>query len=150
MAFGPPEFEGSPLAGLDFSWLAVDRDGHVAWLVTFGSAVVPPWMEDDLDAFGDAEALLAALPERGGVESKDQSSAVREWMEAARRGVFGYDWRVYDGPYQLIARPADPVDVSGLPPALAALALRTRFEHLCFDESPVLQVGDVVACKPST
>jgi hypothetical protein len=148
MAFGPPEFAGSPLAVLDFSWLAVDRDGHVAWLVTFGSAVVPPWVEGDPDAFGEAETLLASLPERGGDEAKEPSSALREWLEAARRGVFGYDWSAYEGPYKLVARPASPVEVSVLPRVLAELALRTRFDHLCFNDSPVLQVSDVVACTP--
>jgi hypothetical protein len=45
MSYAPPEYEESPLNGIDFSWLAMDRDGHVAWLVTFGSAVVPKWVE---------------------------------------------------------------------------------------------------------
>jgi len=90
--FGPPEYENSPLRGVDFSWLAVDGDGHVAWLVTFGSAVVPSWVEGDADAFGDVDASLASLPVRGGVDAKDSGSDARQWLEAARRGVFGYDW----------------------------------------------------------
>jgi len=148
MAFGPPEFENSPLAGIDFSWLAVDRDGHVAWLVTAGSAVVPPWVKGDPDDFDEAEALLA-LPVRGGVPPIDASSALAQWLETARRGVFAYDWSVYDGPYKLIARPANPIQVTGLPIVLAELALRTRFKHLCFKKSPVLKVRDVVACTQS-
>jgi hypothetical protein len=135
---------------MDFSWLAVDRDGHVAWLVTFGSAVVPPWVERDPDAFGEAEVLLTGLPERGGADVTKSSSAAREWVEAARRGVFGYDWSVYEGPYKLVARPANPIEVASLPPVLAERALRTRFEHLCFNDSPVLHVRDVVACTPSS
>jgi len=147
MAFGPPEYEGSPLHGMDFSWLAVDRDGHVAWLVTFGSAVLPPWVEKDADAFDNVESSLRRLPEQGAASSSETSRYIQEWVEAARRGVFGYDWEVHSGPYRIVATPKAPLEVSGLPSALASLARRTRFEHLCFQESPRLQVSDIVACK---
>jgi hypothetical protein len=120
-------------------WLAVDRDGHVrdghvAWLVTGGSAVVPPCVEREPDTFGEAEETLPSLPTRGGAESRELSARyIRDWLEAARRGVFGYDWPIYDGPYKLVARPENPIDVNDLPPKLAELARRTRFEHLCFN-----------------
>ncbi len=146
MAFGPPEYARSPLAGMDFSWLAVDRDGHVAWLVTFGSAVVPPWVEADAGAFDQVEGWLRALPRRGRGDAPEASSSVREWLDAARRGIFGYDWQAYTGPYALVARPENPVDVGDLPPPLVEVALRTRFGHLCFGDSPALEVADVVAC----
>lgn len=150
MSFGPPEFAASPLAGIDFSWLAVDRDGHVAWLVTGGSAVVPAWVERDPDTFGEAEEALPSLPTRGGAEPYEMSSRyIWDWLEAARRGVFGYDWPIYQGPYKLIALPQNPIEVTHLPPKLAELARRTRFEHLCFKDAPMIQVGDVVACRPN-
>ena len=122
MAFGPPEYDQSPIRGMDFSWLAVDVDDHVAWLVTFGSAVVPRWAEQDADAFQDMESLLARLPKRGAVEMTDSSSFAREWKAAAEGGVFAYDWDVFSGPYKLIARPQSPVKLSDLPSALADLA----------------------------
>ena len=117
--------------------------------MTGGSAVVPPWVEGDPGDFDEAEALLA-LPVRGGVPEIDASSALAQWLETARRGVFAYDWSVYDGPYKLKARPANPIQVTGLPAVLAELALRTRFKHLCFKKSPVLKVRDVVACTPNS
>jgi hypothetical protein len=130
---------------MDFSWLAADRDGHVAWLVTFGSAVVPAWVERSASAFDDVESALAALPVRGGVNAKEESRYVREWLDVARRGVFGYDWSVHEGPYELIARPDHAIQVGELPPALAALALRCRFAHLSFNDSPAILVRDVEA-----
>jgi hypothetical protein len=146
MSFGPPEYAASSLRGMDFSWLAADSDGHVAWLVTFGSAVVPPWVDRDDAAYDDMESALAALPVRGGMSAGEEPRNVREWLDVARRGVFGYDWRVHDGPYQLIARPDQPIHVGELPPALAALALRSRFKHLCFSASPAILARDVEAC----
>jgi hypothetical protein len=146
MSFGPPEYAASSLRGMDFSWLAADGEGHVAWLVTFGSAVVPPWVDRNAAAYDDVEEALATLSVRGGVSGGDEARYVREWLDVARRGVFGYDWSVYDGPYQLIGRPDHPIHVGELPPALAALALRSRFKHLCFSASPAILARDVEAC----
>jgi hypothetical protein len=121
----------------------------VAWLVTAGSAVVPAWVDVEPEAFEDVEALLAGLPGRGDAMAEEASPAVRDWLEAAKRGVFGYDWNLYDGPYRLVARPTNPVAVADLPTALAALARRNRFAHLCFGDAPWLGVGDVEACTTS-
>lgn len=147
MPFAPPGYEKSPLNGIDFSWVATDRDGHVAWLVTFGSAVVPSWMERQLETYEDVERLLERLPVVGDSVDDDGSHGVQQWADAARRGLFGYDWAVYRGPYRLIARPSAPIDVHQLGPALAATAARARFEHLCFRDSPAIQLTDVQACK---
>lgn len=146
MSFGPPEYAASALRGMDFSWLAADSDGHVAWLVTFGSAVVPSWVDRNAGAFDEVESALSALPVRGGVNASKVSGYVYEWLDIARRGVFGFDWSVHEGPYRLIARPEHAIRVGELPPALAALALRSRFAHLCFGGSPAILVRDVEAC----
>lgn len=146
MSFGPPEYAASSLRGMDFSWLAADKDGHVAWLVTFGSAVVPSWVEGTASAYDEVEPALAALPVRGGFIAKEESRYVADWLDVARRGLFGYDWRVHDGPYQLIARPDNALHVGELPPALGTLARRSRFHHLSFSASPAILARDVEAC----
>lgn len=144
MSFTPPGYEGSPLNGIDFSWVALDREDHVAWLVTFGSAVVPRWVEERVSDFEEVEVVLAALPERGACAASDTSHHVQEWLAVARRGVFAYDWEVYSGPYRAVAVPEAPLKVDDLPPVLAALARRTRFAHLCFAERPSLDAADVL------
>jgi hypothetical protein len=131
-----PGYESSSLAGTDFSWIATDRDGHVAWLVTFGSAVVPSWVETTAAAYDFVESALDA-PFGHGDE---------QWRRVARAGVFAYDWKVYEGPYTLIATPSSPVMVDDLAPALAALARRSCFAHACFRERATIDVGDVRAC----
>jgi hypothetical protein len=147
MSLAPPEFASSPLAGLDFSWLAVDADGHVAWLVTFGSAVVPRWVEERSGDFASAEDALAGLPETGGCTASETSPSVEQWLGAARRGVFAFDWSVYRGPYRVLAAPTQPLKVDDLPDELARLARRTRFAGLCFRERRVLELQDVLACE---
>lgn len=148
MSFTPPGFEASPLAGLDFEWVATDRDGHVAWLVTFGSAVVPPWVEARVEAFDLVEAAVRALPIRGGCRSVGDPHFDREWFEAARRGMFAYDWDVYRGPYRAVAVPLVPVTLAQLPSPLAELARLTRFADLSFRERPTLDVNDVLDGVP--
>lgn len=146
MSFAPPGYENSALVGFDFCWLAVDRQGHVAWLVTFGSAVVPPWVDADPRAFEDVEDMLTELPERGDCLPAEGKASDEEWHAAARSGVFAYDWHVYRGPYQGIAFPTAPAHVDDLPEPMARLAKRTVFEHLSFADRRELHVADVQAC----
>lgn len=94
MTLSPPGYESSPLSGTDLSWIAVDRDGHVGWLVTMGSAVVPPWISVTPEALDDLEAALKALPARGGCVARSDSSTEAEWSTIARRGFFTFDWGV--------------------------------------------------------
>jgi hypothetical protein len=147
MSLTPPEFVTSPLAGLDFSWLAVDDDDHVAWLVTFGSAVVPKWVEERRDDFVDFEDALTMLPEQGGCVARETPHNIEQWRAAARSGVFAYDWDVYNGPYNLVAAPVVSLKVEALPAHIAALARRTHFAGVCFCERPTLGLHDVLACR---
>ena len=117
---------------MDFAWVATDRDGHVAWLVTCGSAVVPKWVDDAADDYDLVEEWLKALPQRGAFSTSEAPGNIEGWRTAARSGVFAYDWDVYSGPYRAIAVPATPGVVADLPPALAALARRSCFAHVCF------------------
>jgi hypothetical protein len=144
---------------VDLSWLAVDRDGHVAWLVTFGSAVVPGWLDaqarasdgKSLELIADVEEMLAALPERSelGASNGDDAAADADWRDSARRGMFAFDWAVYSGPYRVVAAPKTPLHVDELPRAMADLAKRSSFKEVCFLECSSLGVADVKRCLPS-
>ena len=147
MSLAHPEFANSALAGMDFSWFAIDDDGHVAWLMTFGSAVVPRWVDERSDDFDDLEGALARLPELGGCISGETPGNIEQWRAAARSGVFAYDWAVYRGPYNVVAAPVTSLMVEALPPDLAKLARRTHFAGLCFRDRPTLGVHDVLACR---
>lgn len=119
----------------------------MAWLVTFGSAVVPKWVEERSNDFEDVEDALARLPSRGECIAEDRSPHVEQWLATARAGVFAYDWEVYSGPYKVLSIPSEPLKVEALPRDLASIALRTRFAGLCFRDRPVLQLQDVLACR---
>jgi hypothetical protein len=151
MSLVHPDYEGSPLGGLDVSWLAVDRDGHVAWLVTFGSAVVPSGFESGPETLDNVEPMVSALPEQGHAPEPADGRPPHEaeWHAAARRGLFAYDWEVYSGPYVRIATPPRPISVDELPAELASIVNRARFVDLCFADHRSIEVGDVRRCVAS-
>lgn len=154
MSLTPDEYAHSPLAGGDISWLAVDRDGHVAWLVTFGSAVVPAWIEEQarasqdkgFDLLDDVDAMVSSLQEQGGLALRSAKPSEEQWRSAARRGLFAFDWVVYTGPYRAVAAPDAPILVDALPSPVAALAKRSCFPHVCFRECAVITLSDVQQC----
>lgn len=37
------------------------------------------------------------------------------WYAISARGLFAYDWKVWNGPYELIAKPEQPLTVDQLP-----------------------------------
>gem|GEM_PF-6707561 len=46
---------------------------------------------------------------------------IDDWLELARRGLFGFDWQHWSGPYQRAATPSVPVEVATLPTELQRL-----------------------------
>jgi hypothetical protein len=141
-----PAYGQSQSGGMDCAWLAVDADGFVGWIVSCGSAVMPPWIDADVDAQLDGEHAILALPATVEVIAADRSRANRDWLAQAARGIYAYDWSVYTGPYELKARPAQPLAVSALPRAAADVARRTVFAQLRFTDRARIEVADVVAC----
>lgn len=131
MSLAPPQFAHSSLAGYDVSWIAVDTDGHVAWFVTFGSAVVPQWIEERTELYDSMEAVFAAMPERGEC-STDQDAATAQWRAFARRGVFTLRLGCLRRPVQARRGTAPTLEGGGTPPELRELARRTRFADSCF------------------
>jgi len=55
--------------GLDWEWLAVDRDGHVAIFVTAGEGPIPVTiLDDDYPTCDDLEPFVQGLPVSGGAK----------------------------------------------------------------------------------
>lgn len=146
MPLGPPGYEGSPLQDFDLAWLARDEDGHLAWLLTGGSGVVPPWIEVDLAALDAFEDEVEALPLVSAVQPSPPGRTERLFWDAARRGLFAYGWDGRMSAYRLLARPESPLTSSRLPPSLEALARRSTFRGLCFCERSHLSVEAVERC----
>jgi hypothetical protein len=111
------------LRGLEFDWLAVDADGHVAFLSTAGGGLVPAGV--DPDAHDAAlEAILSAPMRAPAAIAPDLGADLpNPWREMAERGVFGFDSSPVGGPYRKVAAPSRPVLLADLPLSMAAVAV---------------------------
>ena len=120
---------------LDRGWLATDRDGHVAVFYTGGEGPI----HADADAYDEAaEDALRALPATSAFELLEENPRPDHVSEAARRGLFAYDWadahrsdpQRIEG-YELVARPDRPVHWTELPEPARTAAAAARIEAAC-------------------
>jgi hypothetical protein len=126
--------EAHPRFGFEFDWLAVDRRGHLALMISEGYGPVPLAVLDHPDEVDAAvDALAGALP----VLRDASPPANAPWMaascEAQARGLYVYEWDLYDGPYERLLVPGVAVTVDALPPLIGAVArfgpLDLEFTH---------------------
>ena len=114
-------------SGLEFDWLASDEAGLVAYISSAGYGPVPApsvadgeILEHVLDAMLTLPVVGAAQPVGGVVNPPD-------WVGAAERGFYAFDWSSTESCYVLIARPTRPPIIDDIPTrALAACARRVR------------------------
>lgn len=118
-----PGTSADDLRGLEFDWLAVDGDGHVAFLSTAGGGIVPVGVDPDgHDAAIDAILATPALTHAA--LAPDLRADLRNpWREVAERGLFGFDSSPLGGPYRKVAAPGRPVLLAELPSSAAAVAV---------------------------
>ncbi len=112
------------ILGTEHDWLAIDRDGHVALFSTAGGSAAPPAYLRDLEGYEEAIAAILARLGPTGVAAQPPGSWGNTWREVADRGLFAYDGDYNRGSYRLRERPALPVAVHALPPAIAAVCAR--------------------------
>jgi len=99
------------LSRVEFDWLAIDRDGHLALLSTAGAGDIPSGVLDvaSEEQLFDTEAFISVFPVVGAAELEGRGPGTcSEFVEAARRGVFVYDWCLLSGPYERIVVPTHP------------------------------------------
>jgi hypothetical protein len=96
----------------EFDWLASDEDGLVAYLSTAGFGPLP---KEVIEVAEQLEGLLSRVIEmtpRG--EGIPVSGVLnpRDWMDAAARGFYAYDWSSINKRYELVAMPSSPLHMS--------------------------------------
>ncbi len=122
----------SALWGHEFDFLATDVDGFTAVLSTAGYGPVPVEVaarvkvEDSLvDLLGDLSPVCSAVVEV--VDRGDTSF----WEKIAERGVYTFDWQVWDGPYRRVCLPSEPILADDHPFDLSgAVILPVRFSEV--------------------
>jgi len=111
-----------PNFGTDFDWLAVDSVGHVG-VFDSGYGKVPLASMEHAAELDATTARFMQLPIVGAcAESPTGPGICTFWLRWAERGVFGYDWTNYHGPYQRMTVPSVSLTVDDLPDDFARLA----------------------------
>jgi hypothetical protein len=105
--------------GYEFDWFAVDTAGHIGHFSTAGFGPVPLSILDSLDHTQKDEVWLLgeqllALPVIGRATGH-LPGRIDDWLELARRGLFGFDWKHWSGPYRRAATPSVPIEFAALP-----------------------------------
>lgn len=105
----------SDFLGVEFDWFAVDPDGFIAMLCSAGYGPIPDGVFERLDgqkAIGDFLRRLIGL--------RMDDDLLRSERLLASVGVFAYDWKHWEGPYQRSAVPKEPKRMAevGIPEAL--------------------------------
>ena len=126
------------LLRVEFDWLAVDRCGHLAVVSTAGAGPIPAEVlkvgtERELT---DPQSVIEALPILGNARAEGRGPGeCTEWIEAGRRGVFVYDWRLNGGPYERIIVPEAPLVAS-----LLESEARVAVVNTCFAEAQIINL----------
>ena len=109
--------------GLEFDWFALDSHGLIAICSSAGwgeipSAVLQTSTPDDTpDHY--VEQLVTELPAIGGYRTEGRGpGSCNEWKLLGQRGLFVYDWRHWQGPYDRIIVPEVTVTALTIPTEL--------------------------------
>jgi hypothetical protein len=125
------------ILGLEFDWLAVDSESHVAFFSTAGAGYAPAAFVEDTEAHSRAIDEILTMPVRTKAlcERELAPGLVNTWRLVAERGVFAFDSDPLGGPYRLIARPDVPVRLAELPAAVAEVVQGVTLRTVRFDEA---------------
>jgi hypothetical protein len=139
---------------LDFGWIAADCEGRVGVFVTGGRGPVPRIaLLPGRSRVEEIESLLDGLPSFTTAKAIVQLKRPDDFVEAARRGLFAYDWtdvhrseREALGSYELIAAPDQPISVTDLPKEIADL-LEGIVLEVSFAQERLIDVTKHLECR---
>jgi hypothetical protein len=133
--------------GLDYAWLGCDAEGHVARFTNAGNGPIPAFLLANRHLADGVEALTRALPVVSDSEILMSLPNPTDFMEIARRGIYGFDWQDAtrisgrSGSYEIVSRPRSPLRLAQLPPALLRLVELVRFDGFRFSDSHTIDVA---------
>ncbi len=126
----------SEIVGADLEWYACDARGNVAFLTSFLNDRLPVSIACDAEGFQLAEEYFCQLPITcDAILVRQDCGDQLDWEKAAQRGMFAFDSSrqgLVPG-YELVAKPAVPINISDIGPDIGAIVSRTRV-LFCFDE----------------
>ncbi len=93
----------SDYEGVELDWFAVDDGGFVALLSSAGFGPIPDVVFERFDGQRRIEEFLGGII---GTPASADLCRVQQLLSLA--GVFAFDWKHWDGPYQRTAVPTQP------------------------------------------
>jgi|GEM_PF-2708882 len=91
----------------EFDWIALDREDYVGLVSSAGAGPVPQASLDDAANLQELYEELLELPVLGeAVRQPGSEHNIDDWLQLARRGIYGFDWCRESGSYRLIAAPS--------------------------------------------
>jgi hypothetical protein len=138
--------EDHPRCEVEFDWLAVDPQGHVAVFTTAGYGPVPMEVDPHLTEVDAALDQVKRLPD---LESPDEIrlrfNEFSDWHAYSAKGFYAYDWNggpsYWFGAYERRATPAAPMSVSQLPAEIRAVAQLVEFPVKFADYGQLIVLG---------
>src|SRR5689334_10400052 len=116
--------------GIDWGWLAADREGHLGLFFSGGQGAVP-LQALDLSYPEDVEQKLLALPTMSDARLLASYPDMTFFVGPAERGFFVFDWsEPRAGAYELAAMPYRLRTLDQLPEDLAEAARLVRFSQI--------------------
>ena len=134
------------ILGIEYDWLAVDKDGHLGLFSTAGGGRAPQAFLAETDAHDAGLDVLMAAPPTTSPRFFRQIKAGLDnaWRNAAERGVYAFDSDPHGAPYRLVAAPQAAATTDVVPEATAEAGRRVRLDHLCFAD---FQEGECVTIE---
>lgn len=129
----------------DFEWFAIDSNGHIAYLTSAGFGAIPLVVFRSKPEYFNCANYFEVSPEQSDYTlHQDVPYKVTSWINAAKRGLYGYDWDCGLGwyevgkPYRLFASPNQPLTFSELPLEIQEYLSAIRFKSVNFIEAAEL------------
>lgn len=121
-------------SNLEFDWLASDADGFVALFSSAGFGPVPEELPPQVDAIDQALDRMKALPLTSD-ETPADAAEPDEWVAAAQRGFFAFDWAHDHDRYEIEAMPKRPLRLDAIQDEairemVSRVRIPVRFSHL--------------------
>ncbi|MCP2263089.1 hypothetical protein ACFQHV_22150 [Promicromonospora thailandica] len=133
------------VVGREWDFLATDRDGSVALISSAGYGPIPEAvLSHGVAVETVVEGLRTQLPVIGeslDCRQQDRSGDYSDWFGASRRGLYTYDWHVYDGFYKQVSAPSAVLRAEGLTPEISRVAALLRLPVL-FAETAQLSLDE--------
>jgi hypothetical protein len=127
----------SNIKGLQFIWVACDRNNHLAVFNTAGGGFVDERVFNIEPNIYDQLINEIYTKNKSGQAIKADPTFDQEWQDIAERGFYCFDWLgiyqpISEKRYQKIAAPTKPLSLSDLPLSIQSYSKTIKLKEIDF------------------